>query len=35
VASTYRTIEVRVKRPGLKVFARDGYYPLPRRPAAQ
>ncbi len=35
VASTYRTIEVRVKRPGLKVYARDGYYPLPRRPAGQ
>lgn len=35
VASTYRTIEVRVKRPGLKVFARDGYYPLPRKPAGQ
>jgi len=28
-------IEVRVKRPGLKVYARDGYYPLPRRPAGQ
>jgi VWFA-related protein len=28
-ASNYRTIEVRVKRPGLKVYARDGYYPLP------
>ena len=35
VASTYRTIEVRVKRPGLRVYARDGYYPLPRRPAGQ
>lgn len=33
VAGNYRTIEVRVKRPGLKVYARDGYYPLPRRPA--
>jgi len=31
-ASTYRTIEVRVLRPDLKVVARDGYYPLaPRR----
>lgn len=35
MASAYRTIEVRVKRPGLKVYARDGYYPLPRRPAEQ
>ena len=26
---TYHQIEVRVHRPGLKVFARDGYYPLP------
>lgn len=26
---TYRSIEVRVSRPGLKVVARDGYYPLP------
>jgi len=25
----YRGIEVRVNRPGLKVYARDGYYPLP------
>jgi VWFA-related protein len=25
----YRSIEVRVNRPGLKVYARDGYYPLP------
>ena len=33
LAGSYRTIEVRVKRPGLKVYARDGYYPLPRRPA--
>lgn len=32
-ATSYRTIEVRVKRAGLRVFARDGYYPLPRRPA--
>jgi len=28
-SSAYRTIEVRVDRPGLKVYARDGYYPLP------
>ncbi len=25
----YRSIEVRVNRPNLRVFARDGYYPLP------
>jgi VWFA-related protein len=25
----YRSIEVRVKRPDVKVYARDGYYPLP------
>jgi len=33
-STTYRTIEVRVKRPNLKIYARDGYYPLPpaRRP---
>jgi VWFA-related protein len=28
-SSQYRSIEVRVHRPGLKVIARDGYYPLP------
>jgi VWFA-related protein len=28
-SSNYRTIEVRVSRPGLRVYARDGYYPLP------
>jgi len=28
-STTYRSIEVRVKRPGLKVFAKDGYFPLP------
>ena len=33
-ASNYRQIEVRVHRPGLKVYAKDGYYPLPpQRPA--
>jgi VWFA-related protein len=25
----YRQIDVRVRRPGLKVYAKDGYYPLP------
>ncbi len=28
-SSQYRDIEVRVARPGLKVFSRQGYYPLP------
>src|SRR5262249_37689682 len=28
-STTYRSIEVRVRRPGLRVFAKDGYYPLP------
>jgi VWFA-related protein len=28
-SSNYRSIEVRVRRPNLKVYARDGYYPLP------
>lgn len=31
-SSTYRSIEVRVRRPNLRVFAKDGYYPLPTRP---
>jgi VWFA-related protein len=30
-SSSYRSIEVRIKRPNLKVYARDGYYPLPPR----
>lgn len=30
-ANPYRTIEVRVLRPDVKVIARDGYYPLPPR----
>ncbi|GAC1433518.1 MAG: hypothetical protein NVS1B11_16220 [Terriglobales bacterium] len=29
-SSAYRQIEVRVARPNVKVFAKDGYYPLPR-----
>ena len=29
-AANYRTVEVRVHRPSLRVFAKDGYYPLPR-----
>ncbi|HZU41477.1 MAG TPA: VWA domain-containing protein [Terriglobales bacterium] len=33
-SSTYKVIEVRVHRPGLKVTARDGYYPLPPAPRA-
>ena len=28
-SSSHRSIEVRVARPGLKVFAKEGYYPLP------
>ena len=28
-SSNYRDIEVRVKRPGLQIFAKHGYYPLP------
>ncbi len=28
-ANTYRKIDVRVRRPGLRVYAKDGYYPLP------
>jgi len=31
--NTYRAIEVIVHRPGLKVHAKDGYYPLPIAPA--
>jgi VWFA-related protein len=33
-STAYRGIEVRVKRPGLRVYARDGYYPLPRSRAS-
>jgi VWFA-related protein len=32
-SGTYRAIEVRVRRPDIKIQARDGYYPLPPRPA--
>ncbi len=28
-ANTYRSIEVKVRRGGLRVYAKDGYYPLP------
>lgn len=31
-ASTYRSIEVLVRRPNVNVIARDGYYPLPPGP---
>src|SRR5271167_3186477 len=35
-SSNYREIEVRVRRPGLQVFAKHGYYPLPpQRTGAQ
>jgi VWFA-related protein len=27
-STTYRNIEVRVDRPGLKIYAKDGYYPV-------
>ncbi|HEX8926707.1 MAG TPA: VWA domain-containing protein [Terriglobales bacterium] len=33
VSASYRTIEVRVNQPGLKVYAKAGYYPLPPRRA--
>lgn len=34
-AGNYRSIEVRVRRPNLRVFAKDGYYPLPPKRLAQ
>ena len=27
--TAYRSIEVLVNRPGLKIYAKDGYYPAP------
>jgi VWFA-related protein len=29
-STAYRNIEVRVDRPGLKIYAKDGYYPVPQ-----
>jgi VWFA-related protein len=34
-SSTYRDIEVRVKRPGVNVYAKHGYYPLPPQRAPE
>lgn len=34
-ASAFRSIEVLVHRKGLDVYAKQGYYPFPSRPAAQ
>ena len=31
-SSSFRTIDVRVLRPNLNVFAKQGYYPLPPQP---
>jgi VWFA-related protein len=31
LSTTYRQIEVVVHRPGLKIYAKDGYYPVPPR----
>jgi hypothetical protein len=31
-SSAFRTIDVRVLRPNLNVFAKQGYYPLPPQP---
>lgn len=29
MSTAYRQVEVRVNRPGLKIYTKDGYYPLP------
>jgi VWFA-related protein len=34
-SSTYRSIEVRVHQPNLRIYTRDGYYPLPPAPVAK
>lgn len=34
-SGTYRDIEVRVKRPGVNVYAKHGYYPLPPQRAPE
>jgi VWFA-related protein len=34
-SSSFRAIDVRVLRPNLKVFAKEGYYPLPPQPQKQ
>lgn len=34
-SSAFRAIDVRVLRPNLKVFAKEGYYPLPPQPQKQ
>jgi VWFA-related protein len=34
-SSAFRAIDVRVLRPNLKVFAKEGYYPLPAQPQKQ
>jgi VWFA-related protein len=34
-SSAFRNIDVRVLRPNLKVFAKEGYYPLPPQPQSQ
>jgi hypothetical protein len=34
-SSAFRTIDVRVLRPNLNVFAKQGYYPLPPQQSQQ